>query len=87
MIKTQALQMNKNVTKLFLFGFIEGIYLPLKKKKKIYTTFYLLNLLSHHIQPLHPISIAKYLLYPERQKLSNLVKIQLQVGEGGSFGP
>lgn len=34
MIKTQALQMNKNVTKLFLFGFIEGIYLPLKKKKK-----------------------------------------------------
>lgn len=33
MIKTQALQMNKNVTKLFLFGFIEGIYLPLKKKK------------------------------------------------------
>lgn len=34
--------MNENVTELFLFEFIEGIYLPFKKKH-FYSTLYLLN--------------------------------------------
>lgn len=75
------------VTELLLFVFIASLYYLFLFKGSFGLKFRFLHLQNRYIQPLHLNSIAKYLLYPKRQRLLNLVKIQLPVGEGGSFGP